>query len=446
LAKYLAVVTVSVLTATANLAAMSITLQATGIASAVLGTDGFAWRVIIMAFALLLVFAIFFSAVVLAVTSFARSFKEAQAYLIPLILMSLGPSLICLAPGVRLGPVLAVTPLINLVLLARAIFEGSPVSGLWLLVVVSSVLYSIAAVAVAARVFGSDAVLYGSDVTWRDFFRRPARTVSHVGSYTTVLALAAIMPAYILLTSVMSRISGTQIGWVLAGSAAVTIALFGLTPLAIAWHQRLKFSTGFQCRWPSPTAWLSAVLLGVSIWPILLWMAYAAGLTSAFTDRYDAGRELIDQFQRLPWPMVILLLAMVPAVAEEWFFRGFVFSSLITDSTPRKAILVSAFLFGLFHVLGASLAPERFLPSTAMGLVLGWLCWQAGSVFPGMLLHAVHNSALVSLAYFEDELARGGWLHPTPARVGLGISIALIAAVFAWWLMRRSARAVSTIG
>jgi hypothetical protein len=81
-----------------------------------------------------------------------------------------------------------------------------------------------------------------------------------------------------------------------------------------------------------------------------------------------------------------------------------------------------------------------------MGLVLGWLCWQAGSVFPGMLLHAIHNSALVSLAYFEDELARGGWLHPTPAKVGLGISIALIAAVFAWWLMRRSAGTASTIG
>ena len=51
-------------------------------------------------FGLLLLFAAFFSAVLLALTSFARSFKEAQAYLIPLMLASLGPGLVARArPG-----------------------------------------------------------------------------------------------------------------------------------------------------------------------------------------------------------------------------------------------------------------------------------------------------------------------------------------------------------
>ena len=44
-------------------------------------------------FGLLLLFAAFFSAVLLAVTSFARSFKEAQAYLIPLMLVSMTPGI-----------------------------------------------------------------------------------------------------------------------------------------------------------------------------------------------------------------------------------------------------------------------------------------------------------------------------------------------------------------
>ena len=60
----------------------------------------------------------------LILTSFARSFKEAQAYLIPLMLASLGPGLAGVMPGLTLHGALAVTPLVNIVLLARDIFEG----------------------------------------------------------------------------------------------------------------------------------------------------------------------------------------------------------------------------------------------------------------------------------------------------------------------------------
>lgn len=73
-------------------------------------------------------------------------------------------------------------------------------------------------------------------------------------------------------------------------------------------------------------------------------------------------------------------------------------------------ILVSALLFGLFHVISnGALSVERFLPSTFMGLILGWLCYQSGSVWPGMLLHACHNGVLMMMAYYKDELAARGF-------------------------------------
>ena len=68
--------------------------------------------------ALLVLFAAFFSAVLLAVTSFARSFKEAQAYLIPLMLASIAPGMLSMIPGLKLQGPLVVTPLVNIVLLA----------------------------------------------------------------------------------------------------------------------------------------------------------------------------------------------------------------------------------------------------------------------------------------------------------------------------------------
>src|SRR5260221_222984 len=89
-----------------------------------------------------------------------------------------------------------------------------------------------------------------------------------------------------------------------------------------------------------------------------------------------------------------------PAV-EEFFFRGFLFNAIYTATRARTAILATAALFGLFHVfMSGILTIERFLPTALMGLVLGWLRWCSRSVFPGMLLHALHNGLLLSLALF----------------------------------------------
>ena len=73
---------------------MTVTLLATGIGPALFG-ESLGVGVLFQVLALLALFAAFFSAVLLALTSFARSFKEAQAYLIPLMLF-------CLMPGVNL--------------------------------------------------------------------------------------------------------------------------------------------------------------------------------------------------------------------------------------------------------------------------------------------------------------------------------------------------------
>src|SRR5262249_36087462 len=50
----------------------------------------------------------------------------------------------------------------------------------------------------------------------------------------------------------------------------------------------------------------------------------------------------------------------------------------------------SAGLFALFHIF-----PEKYLPTFLMGLVLGFLCARTGSIWPGMIAHAVNNASAV---------------------------------------------------
>jgi ABC-2 type transport system permease protein/sodium transport system permease protein len=172
LAKYIAVVTVALLTALINLAAMLLTLWLSGLGPELFHNRGLSLVVILEVLGLLLLFAAFFSAVLLALTSFARSFKEAQAYLIPLMLVSLGPGIAGIVPSLQLGGPLAVVPLLNIVLLARDLFEGQGSLVPALIVVATTLAYALAAVALAAQVFGAEAVLYSEQGSWRQLFRR----------------------------------------------------------------------------------------------------------------------------------------------------------------------------------------------------------------------------------------------------------------------------------
>ena len=104
---------------------MAITAHSTGLNVSLFGGAGMSLPVVVKVLLLLGLFAAFFSAVLLAITSCARSFKEAQAYIIPLMLLCLVPGVICLMPGLQFTGMLAVTPLVNIVLLARDVLEGS---------------------------------------------------------------------------------------------------------------------------------------------------------------------------------------------------------------------------------------------------------------------------------------------------------------------------------
>jgi hypothetical protein len=112
------------LTAVVNLTAMTVTIAATGLGPHMFGDKGLSPQSIVTVLVLLVLFAAFFSAVLLLITSFARSFKEAQAYLIPLMLLALAPGMLSLM-DIQLTGALKVAPLVNVVLLAREMAVSS---------------------------------------------------------------------------------------------------------------------------------------------------------------------------------------------------------------------------------------------------------------------------------------------------------------------------------
>ncbi|PQO33691.1 ABC transporter permease subunit/CPBP intramembrane protease [Blastopirellula marina] len=425
LAKFVAVVAVTMLTGLMNLLAMSITLYALQLDRALLGENGFTIGLGSTLFLALSAFALFYSAVLLLLTSSARSFKEAQAYLIPLMLLSIAPGFVILMPGWNLTSGTAVLPLLNILLLSRELLEGTITLLPAIVAVVSTILYGMAALSMAAQVFGNDAVTIGSSGRWSDLIHRPETTIHQPSITAAMVGLAILFPAYVIVSGLLARGEYTP-SERLGLSAAMTIALFvGLPWLLMRW-QRVTSLTGFGLRKTSWHYYLAAVFLGVATWPWIFELIIGAqnlGIRGIDVSQIENVERLLAGWKDVPLWLVVVCLGVVPGVCEECFFRGYLFNGVKQHLNAVGTITVTAIAFGLFHVaLAGGAAPERLLPSTLMGLLLGWVAYRSGSIVPSILLHAIHNSTLLivvnsrqllsqwSIGQVEQKHLPGWWL------------------------------------
>jgi len=138
----------------------------------------------------------------------------------------------------------------------------------------------------------------------------------------------------------------------------------------------------------------------------------------------------------IPYPVALIVFAVAPAITEELFFRGFFLQGLQRNLGNWSAVFLGATVFGLFHVFVQGLGFERFIPSTILGICLGWICVRTGSVWPGMVLHVLHNGFLLTLSQFEDRLQELGigtvrQSHLPP----WCLAVAGVMIVAAWCLM-----------
>lgn len=428
--KFVAVLTVAVLTAIINLVSMLLTLYATGF-DRVLLADGATFKMFFQVLALLVVFASFFSAVLLSITSFARSFREAQAWLIPLMLVSLAPGILSLMPGVNLTLSLAFVPLVNIVLLGRELFQGTAATHLYLVTLLSTLVYTILALRVAANVFGRDTVLFGSSAGISASPRLIDGTRVRIPPVVGIGWLLLLIPLFLVLSGLRSRVVAIDnLSGQLILSGFLTILLFAALPLAITKWVRVSTADVFALHQFRITAFLGALFLGCTMWTI----AYQVLIFSKGPLQWmeilnnTKLRELAERLtSETPFFIRIATLALIPAVCEELFFRGFLINTLQkTASSWQRPMLISTFVFAAFHVIvDQSLTLERFPATFLLGLVLCGIRLSSGSIFPGMAMHAMSNGLLLSLKE----------LDPVFRFIGLNLNIENESSLPAWFLI-----------
>lgn len=168
LGKFLMVLTASIATAILAIASMSLSFGAGKqmLLGLTKGASDPALQITITAKAVISIFfvvlplAVFLSAALLTLSLFAKSFKEAQSYISPLMIIVVMPAIASLLPGVELTPALALIPILNTSLVSKEIIAGTFHWNLIALIFLSSSVYAGVAIAMAVKLFQREDVLF----------------------------------------------------------------------------------------------------------------------------------------------------------------------------------------------------------------------------------------------------------------------------------------------
>jgi len=412
--KLLAVTTFSMMTAILNVGSMLVTsaLVFRQMASAALGaSEAFSspplipllWLIVA-----LLPLSALFSAVALAVAAMAKSSKEGQYYLMPLMMVSMPLVLLPMMPGTTLSMGTSLIPVTGMFLMVRTLVEGQYSSALMHLPMVLGVTLGALCLATrwARRQFETESVLFAGGDQWE--FSQWARRLWQDRRSVATPGQAYVAAALVLIALFFGKLAVTTMPQTFAGMAQLIIVpqigliLAPTLLMAIICTRSLRLSLRLTMP-SSPITLPIAVIFAVTLHPILVLLAsWISAIYPISEAAIESLKPFTDQIASAPWILVVLLMAVLPGVCEELAYRGFMFGGLAREGSPVRAIMITAVVFGISHgVL------QQSISATCMGLILGWIAWQTGSVIPGILVHATSNALSLSMSRIADLDIRG---------------------------------------
>ncbi len=338
--------------------------------------------------------AAFISSVLLMLSAYAKSYKEAQLYFFPVYLLFWIPSLAGVLPGIALRSAIAVVPLANVSVAVREIMVGKFD---WLMLSIVFIAMSAAALwtmRAAAKMLDEERLVTASESDAADlaggadlFPKRVLRWYALLG--VIMFVVAANVPQ---LATFRKQILFNELAIFLGGS------------LLMLRVYRLDIKQAWSLRLPK-----------AAIWPAVLLLIPAANVMVVGIFRLadvfiPVPTQILEQFAESIMPkelsawQMILFLAILPGICEELAFRGTLLYGLRRRARPAVLAIVVGIIFGFFHV-----SYFRIIPTGVLGIVLTTLALLTGSIFPCMVLHIGNNAFSYFASMQRLPIGKLGW-------------------------------------
>lgn len=351
-----------------------------------------------LAFPLILLF----GSIAVWISSYSRNFQQGQGYSVPYLMIAMFLGGVALFPVKHLPAAIYVVPISNICVCMTEILRGEFNWAAVLTTFISSAFYGIYVTRIAIDLLSKEEILFKIQVSPKR--RKDFDRIVAVLYACTFIAMFYIGQIAQLLDKVYGMIA-TQLMVILLPSFAV-----------IAWL-RLSFKEVFSFKRPPLAAMLGAPLMAPGSVLLTSLIVELQGRVLPMSETLEKSMMEMMTPKDQPMWMILFAMAVMPGICEELLFRGAIFGLLRRKFTSVNCCILVGVLFGVFHLSG-----YRLLPTTVLGIILTFMVYRIGSIFPSMLFHASHNA----LAIIVTSMPSAQW--QTPQCVVAAILSTLIGA------------------
>ena len=201
-------------------------------------------------------------------------------------------------------------------------------------------------------------------------------------------------------------------GWWLLAAAGLIVVILPLMSVIIAWNAGAHFP---------------GALHGFEMWARAS-EDRAAELTKYLT-RFNSGAR---------FAVGVVVIALVPAVAEELVFRGVIQKNLVRWFSPHVGVWLGAAIFSAIHFQFFG-----FVPRFVLGLVLGYLYLWSGNILVSMAAHFTQNALQLLILYLTQQ-GQFGWGFDPDSTDALPLSLVLPSVLLTAGMLYVLHRSMST--
>ncbi|QDT66540.1 ABC transporter permease subunit/CPBP intramembrane protease [Calycomorphotria hydatis] len=431
LGKFFTVLFFSIGTAVLNLFSMGVTgrymasMATGGSVAGRLGSltppspESLIWVVVLM-----VPLAALFSALCLSFATFAKSSKEGQYYLYPILLVAIGLTVFCISPGVEINPLYSILPVVGPSLLLRELLSAGNVGDALQFapaVLITSFGYGALALWWAVDQFNSEDVLFREAERFelglwiRHMMRDKEMTPSFAeGGFCFVLIMLMQFGALKFQQDAILGVEGSDIPVQMLRLLMVQQLVVIATPalfMGVMLTRSMKQT--FRLRWPSWKFLGAAVVLPFTVMPLATTLVSWLAANELLPPPPEGAQRLMEMMgeSAVPFWMAFLAFAITPGICEELAFRGFIFSGFERSKKIWLAIALSSLAFGVMHMI-----PQQVFNATLLGILLAWIAYRSGSIVPGIVFHILFNGSQVMLSRVAPESIETGplsWIMST---------------------------------
>ncbi|QQS36434.1 MAG: CPBP family intramembrane metalloprotease [Ignavibacteriales bacterium] len=188
------------------------------------------------------------------------------------------------------------------------------------------------------------------------------------------------------------------------------------------WHTH-EIKKYLRIRWCSFKEIILAVLITIAMLPFCYYVSYLLldWLEIPEVVR-NMGAQLFTANSVFELVMLILVIAVTPAVCEEVFFRGYV-QRTMERTNGMKSFIITGIVFGLFHF-----QPLSLISLSILGVLFSFFYYRSKSIFPSSAAHFTNNFIAIMLLYLSSQSVLGSSLEEGNIPIIWVILSTLIAA------------------